>query len=305
MATMTAEHWAGVFPAITTPFNADGSVDHPFLIGHARRLLAAGCRGIVPLGSLGEAATLSFEEKVAVLRSCVTAVGDRVPVVAGISALATDEAVALARAAAGAGCSGLMVLPPYVYRGDWAETDAHVSAIMDATPLSCILYNNPPAYGTDFLPEQVRLLAGRHANLHAVKESSGDVRRVTAIRALLGDRLAIFVGLDDAIVEGIAAGAIGWVAGLVNALPEESVLLFEHARSGRDAETRRLYEWFLPLLRLDATPKFVQFIKLVQAEAGLGSERVRAPRLPISGAEREMVIAMVRERLSNRPGSGS
>ncbi len=301
MATMTAEHWAGVFPAITTPFQDDGSVDHPFLIGHARRLLAAGCRGVIPLGSLGEAATLTFEEKVAVLRSCVSAVGDRVPVVAGISALATDEAVSLARAAAGAGCSGLMVLPPYVYRGDWAETQAHVTAVIEATPLSCILYNNPIAYGTDFLPEQIRLLAERHANLHAVKESSGDVRRVTAIRALLGDRLAIFVGLDDAIVEGVAAGARGWVAGLVNALPEESVMLFEHARAGRAAETRRLYEWFLPLLRLDTGPKFVQLIKLVQAQAGLGSERVRAPRQVIAGAEREMALAMIGERLASRP----
>ncbi len=194
-----------------------------------------------------------------------------------------------------------MVLPPYVYQGDWAETQAHVGAVIDATPLSCILYNNPIAYGTDFLPEQIRALAERHANLHAVKESSGDVRRVTAIRALLGDRLAIFVGLDDAIVEGVAAGARGWVAGLVNALPEESVLLFEHARAGRAAETRRLYEWFLPLLRLDTVPKFVQLIKLVQAEVGLGGERVRAPRLPIAGAEREMALAMIRERLASRP----
>jgi 1-pyrroline-4-hydroxy-2-carboxylate deaminase len=301
MATMTAEHWSGVFPAITTPFLDDGSVDHPFLVGHARRLLAAGCRGIIPLGSLGEGATLGFAEKVAVLRSCVSAVGDRTPVVAGISALSTDEAVTLARAAAGAGCSGLMVLPPYVYQGDWPEMRAHVSAVIEATPLSCILYNNPVAYGTDFLPEQIRRLAADHANLHAVKESSGDVRRITALRALLGDRLALFVGLDDAIVEGIAAGATGWVAGLVNALPEESVLLFEHARAGRTAEARRLYEWFLPLLRLDTVPKFVQLIKLVQAEAGLGSERTRAPRQPIAGAEREMMMAMIRERLAARP----
>ncbi len=296
---MIRSMWQGVLPAITTPFDADEGVDHTFLAGHARRLVAAGCRGIVALGSLGEGATLRFAEKVEVLGTLVGAVGDRVPVIAGIAALSTDEAVELARAADIAGCRGLMVLPPYVYPGDWHETRAHVTAIITATPLSCMLYNNPIAYGTDFLPEQVRELAD-HDNLHAVKDSSGDVRRITAMRALLGDRLTLCVGLDDAVVEGVAAGATGWVAGLVNALPEESVLLFEHAVEGREAEARELYDWFLPLLRMDTVPKFVQLIKLVQQEAGLGNERVRPPRLRIEGAEREMVLAIVRERLASR-----
>ncbi|HEY4321573.1 MAG TPA: dihydrodipicolinate synthase family protein [Gemmatimonadales bacterium] len=300
MASMTRAQWAGVFPAITTPFLPDGQVDHAFLAGHARRMLASGCRGLVPLGSLGEAATLSLAEKVAILRTCVQAVGDRIPVVAGVAALSTSEAVALATEAAAAGCAGLMVLPPYVYRGDWAETRAHVHAVLTATPLSCILYNNPIAYGTDFLPEQVRALCD-HPNLHAVKESSGDVRRFTALRALLGDRLALFVGMDDALLEGVAMGATGWIAGLVNALPDESVLLFEHAVAGRDVEARALYEWFLPMLRLDTVPKFVQLIKLVQAEVGLGSERVRAPRATLAGAEREMALAVIREGLAARP----
>lgn len=304
MTALPRDHWRGVFPAITTPFEAGGGVDHDFLAGHARRLVAAGCRGIVPLGSLGEGATLRHDEKVAVLRTLVQAVGDRVPVVPGIAALSTDEAVALAREAAGAGCAGLMVLPPYVYRGDWAETRAHVEAVITATPLSCMLYNNPIAYGTDFLPEQVRTLCA-HANLHAIKDSSGDVRRITAMRALLGDRLALFVGLDDAVVEGVHAGATGWVAGLVNALPEESVVLFEHALAGRDAEARALYDWFLPLLRMDTVPKFVQLIKLVQAECGLGSEAVRAPRLPLDGAEREMAMATIRRQLAERPRSAA
>lgn len=299
---MTRSMWQGVFPAITTPFDADGGVDHEFLAGHARRLVAAGCRGVVALGSLGEGATLRIAEKVEILGTLVGAVGDRVPVVAGIAALSTDEAIELAQAADTAGCRGLMVLPPYVYQGDWAETRAHVEAILTATPLSCMLYNNPIAYGTDFLPEQVRELA-RHDNLHAVKDSSGDVRRFTAMRALLGDRLALFVGLDDALVEGVAAGATGWVAGLVNALPEESVLLFEHASAGRDTEARELYEWFLPLLRLDTVPKFVQLIKLVQQEAGLGTEQVRAPRLKLEGAEREMALSLIRERLAQRSGA--
>lgn len=300
MSSMTREQWHGVFPAITTPFTPQGEVDHPFLGGHTRRLIAAGCRGVVPLGSLGEGATLTPAEKVEILRTCVAAANGRVPIVAGISALSTDEAVALARAAAGAGCTGLMVLPPYVYQGDWPEMQAHVDAVIEATPLSCILYNNPIAYGTDFVPEQVRILA-RHPNLHAVKESSGDIRRITAIRALLGDRLAVFVGLDDAIVEGVAAGASGWVAGLVNAFPEESVLLFEHAVAGRHAEARALYEWFLPLLRMDTVPKFVQLIKLVQEEVGLGSAAVRAPRAVLQGAEREMAVAIINASLGSRP----
>ncbi len=304
MPSMTAQQWHGVFPAITTPFGPDGKVDHGFLGGHARRLVASGCRGIVALGSLGEGATLTFEEKVEVLRTLVASVGDRVPVVAGISALSTDEAVSLARAAAGAGCQGLMVLPPYVYVGDWPEMRAHVSAIITATPLSCMLYNNPIAYGTDFIPEHVRQLC-EHANLHAIKDSSGDVRRITALRALLGDRLALFVGLDDALLEGVAAGARGWVAGLVNALPDESVLLFEHAAAGRVAEARKLYDWFLPLLRMDTVPKFVQLIKLVQQEVGLGDERVRAPRRVVEGAEREMAMAVIGQALGSRPVAAS
>jgi 4-hydroxy-tetrahydrodipicolinate synthase len=299
---MSREMWQGVLPAITTPFDADGSVDHEFLAGHARRLVAAGCRGVVALGSLGEGATLHTDEKVEILETLVAAVGDRVPVIAGIAALSTDEATDLAHAADDAGCRGLMVLPPYVHKGDWDETRLHVAAVITATPLSCMLYNNPIAYGTDFLPAQVRSLA-EHDNLHAVKDSSGDVRRITAMRELLGDRLTLCVGLDDAVVEGVAAGATGWVAGLVNALPEESVLLFEHAQAGRHEQAWELYRWFLPLLRMDTVPKFVQLIKLVQQEVGLGSERVRPPRQVVDGVEREIALLTIRERLARKPGA--
>ena len=207
-------------------------VDHEFLARHARWLCANGCSGIVCLGSLGEAATLTFDEKIAIVRTAVAAAPQAV---AAISALSTAEAVALARAAADEGAQGLMILPPYVYKGDWREMKAHVAAILAATPLPAMLYNNPVAYGTDFLPEQIRELALEFANLAAVKESSTDVRRVTAIHALTGERLAIFVGVDDAIVEGIEAGAVGWIAGLVNAFPRESVDLFELATAGRKA----------------------------------------------------------------------
>jgi dihydrodipicolinate synthase/N-acetylneuraminate lyase len=296
--------WRGVFPAITTPFREDLTVDHEFLARHVDRMIRAGCTGLVPMGSLGESATLEPEEKRAILATCRAALAGRAPLVAGIAALSTAQAVATARLAHERGCDGLMVLPPYVYRTDARETAAHFSAVLEATPLPCMLYNNPVAYGTDVSPEALAALAARHPNLEAVKESSADVRRVSAIRALLSSRLAIFVGVDDLIVEGVAAGAVGWIAGLVNALPEESVRLFDLATSsGRSADigTTALYEWFLPLLRLDVVPKFVQLIKLVQQEVGLGSERVRGPRLPLEGEERDEALALIRERLAARP----
>jgi 4-hydroxy-tetrahydrodipicolinate synthase len=294
-------NWQGVFPAITTPLKEDLSVDLEFLSWHLEAMLEAGCRGVVPLGSLGESATLTFGEKGAILEACRRALDKRAPVVAGVAALSTSEAIAVANLALEIGCDGLMVLPPYVYRGDRRETMAHFSAVVGATPLPCMLYNNPIAYGTDVSAQELAELAVRHPNLRAVKESSGDVRRVTAIRTLLKDRLAIFVGVDDLIVEGVAAGAVGWIAGLVNALPKESVRLFEFVLAGKVAEARVLYDWFLPLLRLDVVPKFVQLIKLAQQECGMGSERVRPPRLTLEGAERDEALALIRERLARRP----
>src|SRR5579864_9424883 len=194
-----------------------------------------------------------------------------------------------------------MILPPYVYRGDWREMKAHVAAVLRATSLPAMLYNNPVAYGTDFLPEHIHELAADHASLVAVKESSTDVRRVTAIRSLAGERLAIFVGVDDAIVEGINAGAVGWVAGLVNAFPRESVQLFDLASAGKAKEAFELYRWFLPLLRMDTVPKFIQLIKQVQQELGVGCARVRAPRQEIRGEELATAQAAVRQAMANRP----
>lgn len=292
--------WYGVMPALTTCFDENLKVDHAFGKRHVQWLLANGCTGVIALGSLGEAATLSFAEKEAILRSTVEAAG-KAPVVGAISALSTQEAVALAKAAQQAGCSGLMVLPPYVYIGDWREMKAHVAAIFRATPLECMLYNNPVSYGTDFSPEQIAELAAEHPNLVAVKESSTDVRRVTGIRALTGDRLQIFVGVDDAIVEGIAAGAVGWVAGLVNAFPAESVALFEAARAGKWEEAFALYRWFLPLLRMDTVPKFIQLIKQVQQDTGTGCARVRPPRMEVAGAELENTRKELQTALNARP----
>jgi dihydrodipicolinate synthase/N-acetylneuraminate lyase len=293
--------WKGVMPAITTCFNHDLSIDYPFMVEHCRWVLDNGCTGIVALGSLGEGATLAFDEKLAVLRTCVKALHGRGPVVAAISALSTGEAVLLAKAAADLGCDGLMVLPPYVYQGDWREMKAHVAAIFNATPLECMLYNNPVAYGTDFLPEQIRELAAEHANLAAVKESSTDVRRVSAIRALLDERLEICVGVDDAVIEAISVGATGWIAGLANALPRESVELFNYGINGESDKAFELYRWFLPLLRMDTVPKFVQLIKLVQAEVGIGNARVRPPRLELVGKELEHAKKVIGEALQSRP----
>jgi len=292
--------WTGVISAITTPFKPDQSVDHEFLGRHARWQIENGVDGVVALGSLGESATLAFDEKLAILDTLVNALGSE-RVVAGIASLSTHEAVALANAAQKAGCAGLLVLPAYVYSTDWREMKAHVQAVIRATPLSCMLYNNPPAYKTDFLPEQIVELAAEHPNLHAVKESSGDARRVTAIRALLHDRLTVLVGMDDAVVEGIAAGAEGWIAGLVNAFPEESVALFEAAIRGDKARARDIYNWFLPLLRLDTVPKFVQYIKWVQAEVGHGTYVVRGPRLPLDPRELDLAKAILAQALKTRP----
>src|ERR1700694_3253293 len=296
-------NWKGVIPAITTPCNTDLTADEGFLAKHARWLVDEGSIGLVPIGSLGESATLNSTEKRKVMETCVYAVGDRVPVIPGIAALSTAEAVKLAQDAKAIGCSALMVLPPYVYSTDWREMKAHVRAVIAATDLPCMLYNNPIAYKTDFLPQHIVELAAELPNLHAVKESSADLRRVMAIRALTGARVQILVGVDDAIVEAIDAGAIGWIAGLVNAFPAESLALYRYAIEGRKAEAFSLYQWFLPLLRMDTVVKFVQLIKLVQQRVGMGSDRVRPPRLPLSGEELREATSVIDRALATRPQS--
>jgi 4-hydroxy-tetrahydrodipicolinate synthase len=289
-------------PAATTPFDKDLKVDHELLAQHTAWLLENGCVGLVMLGSLGEGATLEHDEKIAILKTAVKASQAKgTPVVASISALSTRNAVQLAKDAEQAGCSGLMVLPPYVYTSDWREMKQHVAAIIAATKLPCMLYNNPIAYKTDFLAPQIAELAAEQPNLQAVKESSADARRVMAIREVVGDRLKIFVGVDDVLVEAVDAGATGWVAGLVNAFPRESVELFELALAGKRKEAYALYQWFLPLLRMDTVPKFVQLIKWVQEETGTGRASVRPPRLEITGAELDEAKAVLKKALASRP----
>jgi dihydrodipicolinate synthase/N-acetylneuraminate lyase len=295
-------NWSGVMPAMTTPFDSKLAIDFNLLEQHASWLLDNGCTGLVMLGSLGEGATLDHDEKINILKTALKAsAAKKTPVVASISSLSTANAVKLAHEAEAIGCHGLMVLPPYVYTSDWREMKNHVSTVIGATKLPCMLYNNPVAYKTDFLPEQILELAEKHPNLQAVKESSADVRRVASIRAILGDRLAICVGVDDVIVEGINAGARGWVAGLVNAFPAESVELFNLALAGKQDEAFALYKWFLPLLRMDTVPKFVQLIKWVQEETGTGTATVRAPRMEIDGAELAEAQAILKRALANRP----
>jgi len=294
--------WFGVLPAMTTPFTADLAVDHDFLGRHAAWLLENGCHGLVALGSLGEGATLEDAEKIAILKTLVKASeGKGTPVVTAVSSLSTRNAVVIAKEAEQAGCSGLMVLPPYVYSSDWREMKQHVAAVIGATSLPCMLYNNPIAYKTDFLAPHLAELAAEHENLQAVKESSADVRRVMTIREVLGDRLKIFVGVDDVLVEAVGAGATGWVAGLVNAFPRESVELFELALAGKRKEAYELYGWFLPLLRMDTVPKFVQLIKWVQAMTGTGLATVRAPRLELAGADLLEAQAVLSKALAAPP----
>ncbi len=296
--------WRGVIPAITTPFDAAGGVDLAFLGRHARWMIDAGCTGIVALGSLGEGGVLEPDERSAILTTLVESLAEAsAPALAAVAALSTAGAVRQAEEAARLGCRGLMVLPPYVYRGSWRETKSHFGAVLGATPLSCMLYNNPLAYGTDISPEQIAELGAEHANLEAVKESSADVRRITAIGAA-APRLDVLVGVDDLVVEGVRAGAAGWIAGLVNAFPRESVALFRAANGsggGDQHATDRLYRWFLPLLRLDTGPEFVHLIKLVQQEVGMGRATVRPPRLPLPEQERDRVMALVRAALATRP----
>lgn len=293
--------WTGVLPAVTTPFGPDYSVDLAEMGRHCRWLADEGCHGLVVLGSLGEGATLSREEKRALIQSAVRASNGRVPVIAAVASSSSSEAVELARDAAHAGSSALMVLPPYVYRGDWRETREHFEGVLRATNLPCMLYNNPAAYGTDVLPEQLLELATGQPTLVAVKESTGDPRRITAIRALLGDRVSVSVGVDDAVLEGVDAGATSWVAGLANAFPRESVELFRRTREGPRARAVELYRWFLPLLRMDTSPKFVQLIKLVQSQTGQGSARVRPPRLELPANERVEALETLKSALRSRP----
>ncbi len=295
-------NWKGVLPAITTPFNEDLSIDYDFLADHAEWMIDEGGVGMVPFGSLGEAATLTYEEKLKVVEVLVDRLDGKAPVIPMVSALSTAEAIRLTKDAEAAGASGFMVLPPYIYSSDWREMKNHVGSVFGSTELPVMIYNNPIAYKTDFLPPQIMELKREYPNIEAVKESSADLRRITWLRTLPGsEELNILMGVDDIALEAVDAGAVGWIAGMVNAMPAESVHLFELARAGRREEAFELYSWFLPLLRLDIGTKFVQMIKLAQEKVGRGSARVRPPRLELDGEELATTLRTIEEGIANRP----
>jgi dihydrodipicolinate synthase/N-acetylneuraminate lyase len=291
--------WAGVFPAVTTQFDADLAVDLPATGAVQRALVDEGVHGLVVLGTVGENNSLSAEEKRAVLGQAVASAAGRVPVIAGVSELTTAAAVRFARDAQAAGADGLMVLPAMVYVPTGAELEAHFRAVAAATRLPIMLYNNPPAYRTTIELATLARLADV-ANIVALKESTPDSRRFTDVINACGERYVLFAGLDDLAFEGLALGARGWVSGLTNAFPRESLALYAALRAGDLPRARAIYRWFMPLLHLDAGHDLVQAIKLAEHGMGRGSERVRPPRRPLEGARLAEVTALIRRAAETR-----
>jgi len=293
-------NWRGVFPASTTEFRADQSLDLPATLGHLDRMIEAGVHGLILLGTVGENGSLESREKLDVLRATVEHVAGKVPVLTGVAECSTALACRFAAEAQRAGVDGLMVLPAMIYKSDPRETVAHFRAVARATDLPILVYNNPVSYSVDITPEMFADLADE-PRFEAIKESSENVRRITDLKNLCGDRYALLCGVDDLVLESLVLGAVGWVSGLVNAFPVENRLLWDLAMAGRWEEARAVYRWYTPLLHLDTHVKLVQYIKLAAQECGLGSEVVRAPRLPLVGAEREQVLAIIRRGIATRP----
>jgi 1-pyrroline-4-hydroxy-2-carboxylate deaminase len=285
--------WSGVFPAITTQLNRDQSLDIDGTARHAEVLIKSGIKGLVFLGSLGENQALLAEEKRLVMREMIRAVNRRVPVLSGVAESSTAEACRYVRDVEKLGADGFMVMPAMLYKGDARETMSHFRSVAKTTALPIMLYNNPIAYANDLTPGMFAELA-EVENLVALKESSGDVRRITDLRNLVGNRYAIFTGVDDLVLESAVLGLDGWVAGAGIAFPTENQRLWDLIAAGKWEKARELYRWFTPLLHLDVSTKFVQYIKLAVQERGLGKEWVRAPRLPLVGEERKRVLKVIR-----------
>ena len=297
---MSSIAWRGVFPALTTKFTAADGLDWAAMEKHLAFQLDAGVHGLIILGSLGENAVLSSEEKLEMVRFFARADRRGKPLVACIAESSTRDAKAFARAATEIGVDGFMLLPPMRYASDRRETLAYLQEVAAVSDRPIMLYNNPLAYGTDLLPSDFARLAD-NPRFEAIKESAADTRRLPEIRRLVGDRFALFCGVDDLAYECFALGAVGWVAGLVAAFPRETVRIWELCQERRWDEARALYEWFLPLLHLDIGPKFVQQIKLVEALMGVGSARVRGPRLQLTEHEASQVERILSEALEDRP----
>ncbi|MEI6341523.1 MAG: dihydrodipicolinate synthase family protein [Verrucomicrobiota bacterium] len=294
-------YWQGVFPAITTQMHQDGSLDLEGTAAHAEVLIRSGVTGLVFLGSLGENQSMVPDEKRLLLGEMVRAVRGRVTVLSGVAESSVAEASRYARDAEALGADGLMLMPPMIYKSpDPRESLHHFRSVARATGLPIMIYNNPISYGHDITPELFAELAPQK-NVVALKESSGNTRRITDLHRVVGGRYAIFTGVDDLALESAILGIDGWVAGSGIAFPEENQRFWEMTRKGQWNGARDLYRWFTPLLHLDTHPKFVQYIKLAVQEVGLGKEWTRAPRLPLSGAERKRVLAIIRAGIEDRP----
>jgi 4-hydroxy-tetrahydrodipicolinate synthase len=297
---VTDVHWQGVFPALTTKFTASDEIDWAAMERSLEFQLDAGVHGLVILGSLGETSTLRLAEKLETVKFFSRMGRQGLPLIVCIAESSTRDAKEFAAAAEQAGADGFMLLPPMRYPSDRRETLIYLNEVVSATALPIMLYNNPVAYGIDISPDDIARLA-ENPKIQAVKESSTDTRRISEIRKRLGDRLAIFCGVDDLAFECFALGAVGWVAGLVVAFPRETVQLWKLTQAGRWDEARELYQWFLPLLHLDVGPKFIQQIKLVEALMGVGSAKVRAPRLQLTDKEASAVEKILNAALESRP----
>jgi len=297
---MNTARWQGVYPAVTTKFKTDLSLDFDAMAEHLEFQLDAGVHGVIILGSLGENSTLDMDEKLQLTEFFIRKVNGRVPLLACIAESDTRQACLYASRAEAMGIDGFMLLPPMRYPSDQRETMSYLEEVAAASAVPIMLYNNPVAYGTDLSPADFKTLAA-NPKFVAIKESSANTRRIPEIRRKTGDRYAIFCGVDDLAFESFTLGAVGWVAGLVVAFPRETVRIYDLMMANKWAEAREIYEWFLPLLSLDIGPKFVQQIKLVEEMVGVGSARVRSPRLALSGPEVERVRQIVEQSLANRP----
>ena len=292
--------WTGVYPAVTTNFFEDQSLDFQTFENSINEQIKAGVHGIIVCGSLGENGTLSTDEKLALLESAKKAIAGRVPLIMTVAECVTAEAVSFVKTVEQAGGDGLMMLPPMRYASDDRETLHYLHKVADATDLPVMAYNNPVAYKTFLSIPMFRDLANNQ-HFEAMKESTGDVRYMTDIINEFGDRFKILSGVDDLAFESLVMGAHGWVAGLVCGFPRETVVIYELVQQGRIQEAREIYRWFFPLLHLDIGNKFVQNIKLAEVAVGMGTEMVREPRLPLVGAERQAVMDVIEKALKNRP----
>ncbi len=292
--------WQGVFPAVTTQLHQDQSLDLDASARHFEALIDSGASGLIVCGSLGENQTLLPDEKRAVVKRAIEVAAGRLPIISGVAEMSTQAAITYMRDCEKLGISGFMIMPPMVYKTDPLETQHWFRTLAQATPLTWMLYNNPVGYHTDVTPEMFVELADI-PNLHAIKESSHNTRRITELRNLVGSRYQIFTGVDDLFLESAILGIDGWVCGSGIAFPKENQQLWDLAQAGRWDECRTLYRWSQPLMKLDTHIHFVQYIKLLCQETGLGKEWVREPRLPLSGPERDQVLSIIRTALAARP----